>query len=50
MFDNVDISSTWRGIRAMTRTHGHVNYALKISRGFWLCLWTPIWHMGRGPM
>jgi hypothetical protein len=49
----IDLGSFVRGIRVMTRHHGHVIYAIdRLERpywGFWLHLWTPIWHEGRGP-
>lgn len=53
MRTHVDLWSFCKGIRAMHWPHPHVNYAVGIlrgpSRGFWLCLWTPVWHDGCGP-
>ena len=48
---HVDLKSFLRGLQAMTPPHKHerVNYALRFHRGWWCCLWTPIWHKGRGP-
>ena len=50
---HVDMRSFWAGTRAMRWPHEHVNYQLEFtrgaSRGWWLCLWTPVWHDGRGP-
>jgi len=39
----------------MTWKHEHVNYdfeyrpAYNKPVAFWICLWTPVWHKGRGP-
>lgn len=38
-----------RGLRAWRPRSGKVNYAVRRNKGFWLHLWTPIWHEGRGP-
>jgi hypothetical protein len=49
----VDMRSFFKGLRHMKLRHARVNYTLQIlgqnSRGWWLCLWTPVWHEGRGP-
>ena len=38
------------GIKAMTRKHDKVNYGIDFGKfGFWIHLWTPKWHKGRGP-
>ncbi len=49
-----DIGSFWRGTKAMTWKHGKVNYAIRRLHGklyhkFWIEVWTPTWHEGRGP-
>ncbi len=50
---HVDLRSFWAGVRAMGWPHARVNYALSLlrgkSRGWSFCLWTPVWHEGRGP-
>ncbi len=44
-----DTGSFWRGMKAMTWKHGKVNYSIKFGwKGFWLEIWTPSWHEGRG--
>jgi hypothetical protein len=50
----VSLKSFFKGIAYMRPGHEKVNYAIRIlrkqhSRGFWLCLWTPIYHENRGP-
>lgn len=46
----LNLRSFWRGIRAMKRDRGHVNVSISFGRfGWWLHLWTPVWHDGRGP-
>lgn len=49
----VDIGSVWRGVRAMRRNHGPVNWSIRRQeRGglrWWIIAWTPVWHEGRGP-
>ena len=52
---HVDLKSFWHGIRAMKRKHEKVNYGIEYRPShnkpiaFWICLWTPNWHKGRGP-
>lgn len=46
----IDLRSVWRGIRAMTHDRGAVNVSISLGKfGWWIDLWTPIWHEGRGP-
>lgn len=50
----IDLGGFYRGIRAMKRGHGKVNYAIRWMRPkrtphFWAHIWTPRWHEGRGP-
>lgn len=47
----VNPGSVWRGVRAMKRPFmGNVpTWSIQRKRGFWIHLWTPIWHNGRGP-
>ena len=46
----VNLRSFWRGIREMKRNRGNVNVSIEFGWfGWWLHLWTPIWHDGRGP-
>lgn len=58
---HINLKSFWRGIRARNprfvgktryKTVAHkVGYTLLLRRriAWWLCLWTPSWHEGRGP-
>jgi len=44
--------SVWRGIRAIKRPYAEPRPAWTVRPGmcgFWVILWTPIWHEGRGP-
>lgn len=46
------IKSTLRGIRATRRpyTEPRPRWSCRVGLlGFWLDIWTPIWHEGRGP-
>ncbi len=47
----ISLRSVWRGLRAMTTWREFFrHWALRWGRTrFWLHLWTPIWHEGRGP-
>lgn len=52
----LDIGSFLRGIGAMKPRHEWPNWAVsrpmwsvRWAKGFWLHLWTPMWHEGRGP-
>jgi len=46
----LNLRSFWRGIREMKRDRGPVNVSISVGWfGWWLHLWTPIWHCGRGP-
>jgi len=47
----IKLRSVKKGIMAMTKNHGHVNYEITFDmhRKFWIEAWTPIWHEGRGP-
>jgi len=46
----IDIGSFLRGLCAMRRDRDPVNVSIDMAkRGWWLCLWTPAWHKGRGP-
>ena len=47
----ISLRSVWHGFRAMSSwgelfRHWAVHWD---TPGFWLHLWTPIWHKGRGP-
>lgn len=52
---HVDVSLSWRSLRVWRPlVSGKVNYAvwrvdLRLGDRFWLQMWTPIWHEGRGP-
>ncbi|KKM59285.1 hypothetical protein LCGC14_1548270 [marine sediment metagenome] len=47
----IDWRSFFKGITRMKYPHEKVNYSLSIIKrpGFWIHLWTPKWHDGRGP-
>lgn len=47
----IALRSAWRGIVAMKRGRGAVNYGLDVGHygRCWCHVWTPIWHEGRGP-
>ena len=43
---------SWRSLRAWRHLRRGVNYAItrfSLSSGYWLHIWTPVWHEGRGP-
>lgn len=45
----VNLDSTMRGLRAMKKNRS-VNWGVEFGKfGFFLELWTPTWHDGRGP-
>lgn len=50
---HVDLPSAARGLRAMSsRREFFRHWSIRLVAGeprFWLHLWTPIWHEGRGP-
>jgi len=47
--------SIWWGIRAMKRPYPEpkprwaVDWPPRSQYGWWLHVWTPVWHKGRGP-
>ena len=47
----IKVGSAWRGIRAMSRPYVEPapRWFVRRARGWWLHLWTPRWHEGRGP-
>lgn len=47
----ISLSSVWRGLRAISSWYKVFrHWSVRWDRqGFWLHLWTPIWHKGRGP-
>lgn len=46
----LDLRSGLRGLRAMRRGHASpARWTMRRRRGWWLHLWTPSWHEGRGP-
>jgi hypothetical protein len=55
MKPHVKIYSVLRGVAAMRKGHGKVNYGIHRTEwhgwgdSFWVDAWTPIWHDGRGP-
>lgn len=50
---HVNIGSFCRGICVMKPLYKRkrVLYSVRLIafRPFWFCLWTPVWHEGRGP-
>ena len=55
MIWHVDLGSFWRGIRAMSanqeshQPRWSIVWRSGLPKKFWMCLWTPTWHSGRGP-
>lgn len=45
----VDLRSAYRGTKAMRFRNMLRFWTVRWRRGWWLHLWTPAWHEGRGP-
>lgn len=48
---SVEVSLSWRSLRVWRHLRKGVNYGCWRLKpwGWWLHIWTPIWHEGRGP-
>ena len=47
----IDLRSAWAGIRTMQPGEWYRHWFIDrpMMHGFWLHIWTPVWHDGRGP-